>query len=144
MPRRHSSDPRRHILPHGELTKEGQDRLIKYATYHGSPEHKRAPLDHDIVRPLLGNTHKTLCDLKRPITAREAQELFIKGIRMGMVSKKMVDGFPVRVWAVDEQGEVYEAKPGGLPHMYHGYPLGPRDGVFPELVRKEWKRRARP
>ena len=143
MPSRHSSDPRRHILSRGGLTQDEKDTLVKAARYCGNGEHKRARLDHDIVRPVHGNTHKTLCDLERPITSREARRLFTEGIQMGMVSKKMMDGFPVRVWAMDEHGEVYEAKSGSDPNLYHGYPLGPRDGVFPDLVRKEWKRRAR-
>ena len=82
-----------------------------------------------------------MCDWKRSIDFNEARDLFAQGIGRGTISNMMIDGFPMFVWSVDADGEVYEAKPGDNPKVYHGYPLGPRDGVFPELVRWEWRRR---
>ena len=143
MPKRHSNDPRRHILAQCRFREGDRDRLLRCARYRGSEDHKSAPLDYPLDEACTPKRNKTLCDLKRPITFREARELFAEGIRRGMVSKRMTGGYPVFVWSVDDHGEVYEAKPGGDPRVYHGYPLGPRDGVFPDLVRQEWRRRGR-
>ena len=143
MPRRHSNDPRRHILPEGTLPEPHRERLLRSARYRGSEDHKKSRLDYPFDEPCTPKKSKTLCDLKRPIAFREARELFAAGIRREMVSKRMTDGFPVFVWSVDSDGEAYEAKPGNDPQVYHGYPLGPRDGAFPDMIRQEWKRRGR-
>ena len=143
MPRRHSSDPRRHILPEDALSDAERERLVSRTRYRGSGLHKRDPDEYPFDEPCTPRQNKTLCDLLRPIDFSEARELFAEGIRRGMVSRIMNDGLPVFVWAVDDQGEAYEAKPGDDPRVYHGYPLGPRDGVFPDLVRREWRRRGR-
>ena len=141
MPRRHSNDPRRHILAEGSLSAADSKRLLRDTRYRGSGLHKRNPGDYPFEEPCTPRQNKTLCDAKRPMKFREASRLFAEGIRRGMVSRRTRDGFPVFVWAVDGEREVYEAKPGDDPSVYHGYPLGPRDGVFPESVRREWRRR---
>lgn len=143
MPKRHSNDPRRHILAAGELSTVDRERLLRETRYLGSGLHKKDRDRYSFTEPCTPRLHKTMCDLKRPIDFDEARELFAQGIGRGMISKKMIDGFPVFVWSVDADGEVYEAKPNDNAKVYHGYPLGPRDGVFPELVRREWKRRSR-
>ena len=143
MPGRHSNDPRRHILAEGILSDAHRKRLLRHAQYRGTGIHKRNPDAYPFDEPCAPRQNKTLCDLKRPIDFREASQLFAEGIRRGMVSKRTTDGFPVFVWAVDGDGEVYEAKPGDVPNVYHGYPLAPRDGVFPDLVRREWRRRSK-
>ena len=51
--------------------------------------------------------------------------LFERGIELGMVSRFDEGGVPKYVWAVDEFGEVYEAKTKpGRDEPYHGYRLG--------------------
>ena len=143
MPKRHSNDPRRHLLPGDALSDDDRELLVSQTRYRGSGLHKRNPDEYPFDEPCTLRQNKTLCDQLRPIDFREARELFAEGIRRGMVSRTMMDGLPVFVWAVDDHGEAYEAKPGDDSRVYHGYPLGPRDGVFPDLVRREWKKRAR-
>jgi len=51
-------------------------------------------------------------------------------------------GVPKYVWAVDAEGEVYEAKTApNSETAYHGYRLGDDDADMRQLVRKEWRRR---
>ena len=48
---------------------------------------------------------------------------------------------PNYVWAVDEEGEAYEAKLGGDSLSYHGYRLGDDDKMMRHYVIDEWKKR---
>ena len=57
-----------------------------------------------------------------------------------MVSAFGKDGFPKYVWAVDEDGEVYEAKTDGS-GFYHGYRLGTNDRMHRDYILKEWNHR---
>ncbi len=51
-------------------------------------------------------------------------------------------GVPKYIWAVDEAGEVYEAKTRPERETeYHGYRLGEDDRYMRERVLKEWRRR---
>ncbi len=66
----------------------------------------------------------------------------MKGVAAGMVSAFAGDGIPKYVWAVDDDGEVYEAKAKpGQETTYHGYRLGEDERTMRDLIRKEWKRR---
>ncbi len=56
----------------------------------------------------------------------------------GMFSNLSDDGTPKYVWAVDAEGEAYEAKIGN--NGYHGYRLEEEDD-FRGFVLKEWKQR---
>ncbi len=59
-----------------------------------------------------------------------------------MVSSIGVSGIPKYVWAVDANGEVYEAKAKpGLETSYHGYRLSDDDSRMRDYVRQEWSRR---
>lgn len=121
MSARQSNNPKRRILDPGALSLEGQDRLLAQARYVGSALHKVHPADYGFHPPTNPRPHKSLCDDRRPISAVEAVQLFVAGVRKGMVSTACVDGFPKYVWSVDTQGEAYEAKWGR--DGYHGYRL---------------------
>ena len=56
-----------------------------------------------------------------------------------MVSSFRINELPKYIWAVDEDGEVYEAKLDS--QGYHGYRLGEDDRAMRRLVLKEWKSR---
>jgi hypothetical protein len=73
---------------------------------------------------------------------KEAARLLRQGIAKGMMSSFGQDGLPKYVWAVDEKGEVYEAKHKvGQETVYHGYRLGEDERDMRALVLKEWKQR---
>ena len=58
-----------------------------------------------------------------------------------MVSERRRGDWPQNVWAVDEEGVVYEGQLGNLEMgEYHGYPMKQDDG-FAGFIRAEWKRR---
>ncbi len=58
-----------------------------------------------------------------------------------MVSSHLLGGFPKYVWAVDDFGEVFEAKLGEDGRSYHGYPIGDEDRDLRWLIQKEWRTR---
>ncbi|WP_200237703.1 hypothetical protein [Thiohalocapsa halophila] len=71
---------------------------------------------------------------------KEAQRLFMEGVRRGMVSAFQIDDRPKYVWSVDEDGEVYEAK--WDRDGYHGYRLDPSNEQHQrEYVLHAWKQR---
>ena len=63
------------------------------------------------------------------------------GFRRGMVSQQIRRGWPRNVWAVDEDGVVYEAQLSNAETgEYHGYPMK-RDDGFTAFIAAEWERR---
>ena len=84
-----------------------------------------------------------MCDDQRIIIWAEAKELFRIAIERGMVSQYCIGafGFPKFVWAVDQNGEAYEAKQGGDGRTYHGYRLNNRDQAMRYEVCREWRLR---
>jgi len=87
---------------------------------------------------------KSPCDDLRPVQLSEAGSLFRQGIALGMVSRFEEGGAPKYVWAVDEFGEVYEAKTkSDHEHAYHGYRLSDDDRAMRRHVIEEWRRRCR-
>jgi len=60
-----------------------------------------------------------------------------------MFSEFSEGGVPKYVWAVDAQGEAYEAKTKPERETdYHGYRLSEDDGMR-EVVLKEWRKRCK-
>ena len=134
---RHSNNPKRRIAPPGSCDLE---RLRRKARYVGSAHHKTRPADYCFDPPTAPRPHKSVCDDIRIIKCREARRLLRSGIARGMVSRYRVDGLPKYIWAVDEAGEVYEAKLDAN-RAYHGYRLRNNDQAMRRLVTKEWRRR---
>ena len=60
-----------------------------------------------------------------------------------MVSAFDPDGSPKYVWAVDGDGEVYEAKTKPPDMVYHGYRLGDNEEAMRRHIRDEWNKRCR-
>ncbi len=59
-----------------------------------------------------------------------------------MVSRFPEGSTPKYVWAVDENGEAYEAKAKpGREIEYHGYRLGEDDSLMRRYVQDEWNNR---
>ena len=143
MPKRQGNNPKRRFVPQDKLDPEDLGRLAKKARYVGSAHHKSKLADYGLTPPADPRPNKSLCDGKRIVKIREAKELFRRGLSRGMVSRYPENGFPKYVWAVDQDGEVYEAKAGGDGRSYHGYALsaaGERD--LCRWVITEWNARA--
>ena len=61
-----------------------------------------------------------------------------------MVSPFDEGGVPKYVWALDNDGEVYEAKTHpGHETAYHGYRLGEDDNAMRKYIISEWRKRCR-
>ena len=143
MPKRQGNNPKRRLAPRDELDAEDLRRLARETRYVGSALHKSKLGDYGFTPPTSPRPDKSLCDGKRIVKKREAMELFRQGLSRGMVSRYAENGFPKYVWAVDRDGEVYEAKVGGDGRSYHGYALsadGERD--LRRWVIEEWQARA--
>ena len=141
MPRRKRQiiqRPNRRIAPEGTLSNEVRTNLER-ARYAGNPKHKLRPGDYGLNPPVSPRPSASVCDDLRPISLREAVNLFRAGIRREMVSYPLASGFPKFVWSVDEYGEAYEAI--GPGPTYHGYRLN-RDAPHREAVIAEWRRRS--
>ncbi|MCY4108403.1 MAG: hypothetical protein OXG11_05155 [Chloroflexi bacterium] len=126
----------------GFYTQAELDGFSDIARYDGRSYHKSKPADYGLEPPASPRPTKSLCDDKRIIYLAEARELLESAIRLGMVSAESNRNvLPKYAWAVDEDGEVYEAKLGGDSRCYHGYRLS-RDDQARKWILKEWKKRA--
>ena len=133
--------PNRRIAPAGTISNEIVSNL-NGARYVGDPQHKRRPADYGFHPPVSPSPTKSLCDDRRPVTRQEANRLFRAGIRLGMVSASLSNGLPKFIWAVDDDGEAYEAMLGGDGPNYHGYRLK-HDAANRAAVIAEWNKRSR-
>lgn len=132
---------RRRPARHGFYTQAELDGFADIASYDGRSYHKSKPADYGLEPPASPRPTKSLCDDKRIIYLAEARELLESAIRLGMVSAESNRNvLPKYAWAVDEDGEVYEAKLGGDSRRYHGYRLS-RDDKARKWILKEWKKR---
>jgi hypothetical protein len=138
---RRGSNPKRRFAAPDRLDPAGRNELASRLIYLGSPHHKKFPGDYGFNPPVSPRPQKSICDGKRVIMKAEAERLFRDGILYGMFSDFPESTRPKYVWAVDADGEVYEAKidRGG----YHGYRLE-EDDDFRDRVLKEWQRRCNP
>ena len=136
MSRLYSDDPKRRVAEAGTISREILTNLAK-ARYQGVPRHQRKQADYGFTpRPVRG---KSVCDDLRDINLREATRLFRSGIAAGMISRLMRRGLPKYVWAVDGDGEVYEAKTSDGA-TYYGYRLSPNDRNH-RYIMAEWRKR---
>ena len=143
MPKRQGNNPKRRLAPRDELDAKDLRRLAREVRYVGSAHHKSKPADYCLTPPTSPHPSKSLCDERRIVKKKEARTLFCQGLLRGMVSRYAENGLPKYVWAVDQDGEVYEAKVGGDGRSYHGYALHPDGERDPcRWVTAEWKARA--
>lgn len=144
MPKRQGNNPKRRIVLRGTLDSKDLHHLASEVFYLGSPHHKRNPADYGFQPPVSPRPHKPLCDVKRVVKQEEAETFFRESINRGLVSTHSESRFPKYVWAVDGNGEAYEAKLGHDGHSYHGYRLGDDDQAMQQWVIEEWKIRDDP
>jgi hypothetical protein len=138
--RRQGNDPKRRIAAPDRLDPQKRHALASRLTYVGSGHHKLRPGNYGFQPPVNPRPWKSVCDGRRPISKEEAAALLRAGIANGMFSNFADNGTPKYVWAVDAEGEVYEAKLGS--DGYHGYRLEEEDD-FRKLVLEEWRKRCR-
>ena len=139
--KREGNRPSRRIGPDGRLDGDAAAALVARCRYVGAAFHKLKPADYGLAPPRAPRPGKSVCDDLRPLVKSEAEALLAAGIRRGMVSDFGPDSAPKYIWAVDEHGEVYEAKT-KPPHgtAYHGYRLG-GDDDFRDYVLRVWRAR---
>jgi hypothetical protein len=137
--KRQGTDPKRRVAPAGTISQDTWTNLGS-ARYTGSAHHKIRSGGYGFNPPVSPRPGKSLCDGLRIIARKEAVRLFCSGIRMEMVSSHVENGLPKFVWAVDHDGEAYEAKLGGDGSSYHGYRLY-RDDPTQQYIIAEWRKR---
>ena len=112
--------------------------MAERAGYSPSPYHKARPPRTVGAAP---RPDKTVCGSLALPDCQDAADLLKAGILRGMISTQLRHGWPQNVWAVDDEGIVYEAQLGNSElGEYHGYPMK-ADDHFTRVVRKEWEGR---
>jgi hypothetical protein len=109
--------------------------------YDGSAIHKLHPGNYGFIPPSNPRPTKSVCDALRPISRLEAMALFQCGLARGMVSLFNAPSTPKYVWAVDDDGEVYEAKTKPPDMVYHGYRIGEDESDMRRYIVAEWRKR---
>jgi hypothetical protein len=144
MSKRQGNRPDKRVAPEGSIRPKDLQALAARIRYVGSGLHKLRPGDYGFVPAHNPRPSKSACDELRLVSWREASELFRRGIELGMVSRFGEGDVPKYVWAVDGDGEVYEAKTKPEREVdYHGYRLGEDEKQMRDIILKEWKRRCR-
>jgi hypothetical protein len=120
------------------MEKTDLECLAKKIHYGGNPEHKRNPGDFKLIPPAGARPGKTLCDGAKVLDHRTALDLLRQGVRRGLVSEQLRNGFPQNVWAVTQGGIPLEAQlENRNTGTYHGYPMR-EDDAFREKVLDKW------
>lgn len=141
MAKRQGNRPDRRIEARDAFSDSILQNIAARMRYEGSGHHKLRPGDYHFSPPTSPRPSKSVCDDLRTVLLAEASQLFRTGIAKGMISKPGPDGLPKYVWAVDADGQAYEAKQGGTrPGDYHGYRLR-NDDPQCRIVLDEWKNR---
>lgn len=142
MSKRQSNRPDRRLAPIETLTEAELKRVIATARYVGINIHKLHPGDYGFVPPVNPRPTKDVCDDLRIVLKKEAAELMRDGVQRGMVSHFEPGQLPKYIWAIDGDGEVYEAKTKpGQDRDYHGYRLGNDERDMRRYILAEWKKR---
>ncbi|MGO9460669.1 MAG: hypothetical protein ACLPWS_04110 [Rhodomicrobium sp.] len=134
-------NPKRKLAAADHWTPIQRTSHASRARYGGNPEHKRNPGDYGLTPPASPRPGKTLCDADQPLLKAEAERLLKDGLRKGMISQRESGTWPQNVWAVSDDGQVFEAQlENEVQGIYHGYPLQVNDD-FRATVLSEWPKR---
>jgi hypothetical protein len=115
--------------------------LSELVSYTGNPAHKRNPGDFALHPPAAPRQGATLCDDAKVFGRADAEALLRMGAQMGLVDGRPTDRFPLLIWAVRQDGVVFEAKlENPEKGEYHGYPM-PTSDPFREKVLEEVSKR---
>ncbi len=141
MKKREGNRPDRRVVPMGTYTAAELGDLAKRLTYVGSGNHKLHPGNYGFIPSINPRPSKSVCDDVRPVMLEEGARLLAAGIAAGMISAFDREGSPKYVWAVDGDGEVYEAKTRPPDTTYHGYRLRDDEEAMRRHIRGEWEKR---
>jgi len=139
--KRQGNRPNRRVAPVDSNSAEDLEALVARLRYEGTSLHKLHPGDYGFVPPVNPRPSKSPCDELRPILRAEAAKLFREGLVSGMVSRFDKGGTPKYVWAVDADGQVYEAKTKPPDTSYHGYRIGEDEPEMHRYILGEWRTR---
>lgn len=115
-------------------------KLVDLVKYGGNPEHKKNPGDFGLMPPSQTRADKSLCDIVGIFSKKEATRLLKDGVKRGLVSEQMRNGYPQNIWAVTNGGWPLEAQlENAETGTYHGYPMNETDPFRNEVLRR-WKR----
>lgn len=138
MKPRTSFNPKRRII-RARPSPENSERWEENVRYGGNPEHKKNPGDFDLSPPSNPRQGKTLCDNAEMVRRDEVLRLIREGIRRGMLSEQMRNGWPQNIWAVAPNGMPLEAQlENPVNGTYHGYPLQDVDPLS-AIIKKAWE-----
>jgi hypothetical protein len=139
--RKRKRNPKRKISP--SIDEEIVERLVQKIVYAGSSAHKRSPGNFGLKPPMQPRINATLCEVTQISDPRLAIKLLRKGVKLGLISVQMRNGFPQNIWAVSENGYALEAQLGNQENgEYHGYPMDSENDKDP--LAGEVKRRIVP
>ena len=142
------NDPKRRIAKPDHSARSKLAYFTDVARYEGRAYHKTKPADYGFHPPVSPRPKKSVCDDIRIIKKAEAEQLLLSGFARGMIStyREGSLNLPKFVWAVDDNGEVYESKLDGEGPNYHGYRINKyRDAGSRKMhkqVLKAWERRS--
>jgi hypothetical protein len=140
--KREGNRPDRRILPAVATSMPMRAALAAQVRYGGSSIHKLHPGDYGFFPPVNPRPHKSVCDDLRAVLQAEAAMLLCRGVMLGMVSTFHAGGVPKYIWAVDGDGEVFEAKTRPeMENLYHGYRISDDERKMREYVIEEWIKR---
>jgi hypothetical protein len=139
--KRQSNRPDRRLAVAGSIPTAELIRLAGLLRYEGIATHKLTPGDYGFLPPTNPRPSKSVCDDRGPVLRENAIRLFRRGLTAGMISPFETGSSPKYVWAVDEAGEVYEAKTKPPDTVYHGYRLGDDERDMRRDILTEWTRR---
>ena len=137
---RNGNNPKRRLARQQDID-PGVVARLAHARYTGSPHHKRSSAGYGFQPPASPRPKKSLCDGHRSVRLTEAAALFREGVRRGMVSTYLDGDLPKYVWAVDDDGRVFEAKISRGTQDYHGYELGCDEDRLRRHIEREWSAR---
>lgn len=136
--RRSGYNPKRRLIAADAWPLERRTAFAQQLAYGGNPEHKKRPNDYGLTPPMNPRPGKTLCDAFGPLPKRDALLLLKNGAMKGMMSERLNGEMPQNIWAVSDQGLVYEAQVENAAQCtYHGYPM-PSDDDFRAVILGEW------
>ena len=141
--KRSKPKPRTSLAEMDSVRRDEIERLEKGARYRPSPYHKLHPHHPSGGQSTYPSPRrdKTVCDGPTMDASLSPSELLSSGFRRGMVSEQKRQGWPQNVWAVDDEGAVYEAQlSNSETGEYHGYPMKVGDG-FTIFIAREWEKR---
>jgi hypothetical protein len=115
--------------------------LAKNVRYVGNPEHKRNPGDFGLTPPSAPRADKTLCDMAGIRSKADALSILRRGVLQGLISDQKRSEFPQNIWAVADDGTLFEAQLDNQEAgTYHGYPM-PEADSFREVILQARKNR---